>query len=121
MAVGLAVGTSGCAAMFNGTKETISVDSKEDAEIYVDGKFAGEGHARSTVPKKGPVTITAKKEGCQPHSVQVERKFDATTLLGFFIDAGLFSILLIDGAATGAWSKAAQTHYTLSPRCDEAE
>lgn len=110
---------SGCATMFNGTQESITVETKQsDAEIFVNGQYAGEGQAITSIKKRGRVTISAKKEGCRPHTVQVKRQFDATTLLGFFIDFGLISILVIDGAATGAWTKAEQGFYRLSPRCD---
>lgn len=112
----------GCASMFNGSKETISVDATSNqTEIYVNGRYVGEGQARATIPKKGNVTITARRSNCRPHSVQVERTFDPTTLLGLFIDGGIFSILVIDGAATGAWSKATQHHYRLTTRCEDED
>lgn len=107
--------------MFNGTKETVSVQTpSQESEIYVNGQYVGEGQAQTSIRKKGNVTITAKREGCRSHSVQVDRTFDPVTLLGLFIDGGLFSILLIDGAATGAWSKAVRTSFSLSPRCEES-
>ena len=42
------------------------------------------------------------------------------TLLGILVDGGLITILIIDGAATGAWSKAVTNYYRVEPRCDAA-
>ena len=47
----------------------------------------------------------------------VTKSFDATTLLGVLIDWGIISVLLIDGAATGAWQDFDQTSYVVDPVC----
>jgi hypothetical protein len=39
------------------------------------------------------------------------------TLLGVLIDFGVISVLVVDGAATGAWAQFDQTTYLIDPRC----
>jgi hypothetical protein len=70
------------------------------------------------LPKKSQsYTITVRKEGCEPFTLPVSKSFDAVTLLGILLDLGVISILVVDGAATGAWSQFDQTSYVLDPRC----
>ncbi|UVS61353.1 MULTISPECIES: hypothetical protein [Nitrosomonas] len=45
------------------------------------------------------------------------KSFDATTLLGIWLDFGIITVLMIDGAATGAWKKFDQTSYIIDPQC----
>lgn len=110
---------SGCAAMFNGSTQQVSVRSNEDdAKIYVNEAYIGKENAVTTFRKKENYVIRVDKEGCESVSVPATKSFDATTLLGIFIDYGIVSILLIDGAATGAWKKFDQTSYVVDPNCD---
>lgn len=62
--------------------------------------------------------ITARKAGCTDTTVPAPKSFDAITLLGVLIDFGLVSVLLIDGAATGAWQQFDQTSFVVDPRCN---
>lgn len=117
--VSCALLTSGCAAMFNGTKDTVSINSDvDDAKLYVNGRYVGEENAVTDIKKKGTVIIKAKKEGCDARSVPVTREFDPVSLLGLLIDFGVISMLVIDTAATGAISKAQNTNYQVNPDCD---
>lgn len=61
--------------------------------------------------------ITARKAGCDATTVPASKSFDAITLLGILIDLGIFTVLLIDGAATGAWQQFDQSSYVVDPRC----
>ena len=109
---------SSCAAMFNGTTSQVSVRSNEDnAELYVNEAFIGKNSGVTVLKKKKDYTITARKDGCTDASVPVTKSFDATTLLGVLIDWGIISVLLIDGAATGAWQDFDQTSYVVDPVC----
>lgn len=104
--------------MFNGTTQTVSVRSNiDDAKLYVNEGYIGKGNGVTTFKKKKNYTITARKEGCQDVNIIPTKSFDATTLLGILIDWGLISILVIDGAATGAWKQFDQTSYVVDPQC----
>ena len=62
--------------------------------------------------------ITVKKAGCKDVMVTVEGSFDPVTLLGILIDFGIITVLVVDGAATGAWQEASNTFYQLTPVCN---
>jgi len=108
----------GCASMFNGTSQELHVRSNDDnVKFYVNEVYIGKGSAVTTLKKKNEYTIIAKKEGCDLVTQPIAKSFDGTTLLGLFIDLGIVSILLIDGAATGAWQEFDQTNYVIDLNC----
>jgi hypothetical protein len=117
----IAILNMGCASMFHGTKDTIHLSSNEpDTHFYAGSRDLGKGtSAVTTIPKKhlDDYVLRAEKPGCNPKSVPIETEFDGVTLLGILIDFGIISILLIDWAATGAVTRAAQTDYVLTPDC----
>jgi hypothetical protein len=112
---------SGCASMFNGTKETIHVRSNEpDTTFYANNREIGRGNvAIATIRKKelDDTKLRVEKTGCNTKIIPLETQFDATTLLGILIDYGIISILVIDLAINGATTKAAQNDYVLTPDC----
>ncbi len=111
---------SGCAAMFNGSTEQVSIRSNDkDAKIYVNGSYKGEGNVVTTFKKKKNYTITVESgnEQCKSMTIPVSKSFDATTLLGVFIDFGIVTILVVDGIGTGAWQQFDQTSYIIDPIC----
>lgn len=114
-------GLTGCAAIFNGTTETLYVRSEEpDTRFYLNERDLGTGtSAVTTVRKKelGRATFRTTKDGCNTQTMPVQTAFDPVTLLGVFIDFGIISIVGIDWLATGAVTKAAQTDYVLTPEC----
>ncbi len=113
--------TSSCASIFSGTKETIYIRSEEpNTEFYLGERYLGRGtSAVTTIPKKrlSRSILRASKEGCNCRTTPIMTQFDGLTLLGLFWDLGLVSILIVDLAATGAVTKAAQTDYVLTPDC----
>lgn len=117
----LVSGVSGCAAMFHGSSETIHVRSEEaDTRFFVNEREIGKGTSAVTaLPKKGlsKAVLRAEKQACITKSTPIPTEFDALTLLGILIDFGIISILVVDWAATGAVTKAAQTDYVLTPEC----
>jgi len=121
LAVILLIETSSCAYLFHGTSDQISVYSGDpDAKLYLDDQLIGRGNASATVDRDRKYTITAKGPGCEDGTVTTGDKFDPTSLLGIFIDAGIISILVIDMAATGAAWKTYPLSYTVTPICPVA-
>ncbi len=123
--VGLvAVGLQGCAAIFTGTSQQISLQSSvPDTKFFVNGRPVGKGSsALATIRKKDlrKTILLAQKEGCEDATAPVDAVFNGHTLWGMFWDLGLISVLVVDGAATGAWTKAGNTHYYLDPNCPKA-
>jgi hypothetical protein len=116
---------SGCAAIFHGTTERIYVRSDEpDTRFFVNEREIGKGTSASTAINKKELkqaVLRAEKTGCDVKSSPILTAFDATSLLGILIDWGIISILVVDWAATGAVTKAAQADYVLTPECPKQQ
>lgn len=111
---------SGCAAMFHGSTQQVAVRSNvPGTEIYANEAYIGKDNGVTTFQKNKNYTLTARKAGCTDVNVPASKSFDAITLLGVLIDFGLVSVLLIDGAATGAWQQFDQTSFVIDPRCPQ--
>ena len=119
IALALIFTLSGCASMINGTSQQVSVRSNvHDAKIYANEEYIGTGNGVTTFKKKNDYILTARKDGCNDTSVVPTKSFDATTLLGILIDLGVITVLLVDGAATGAWNQFDKTNYMIDIQCD---
>ncbi|GEJ56671.1 PEGA domain-containing protein [Anaeromyxobacter diazotrophicus] len=118
VAAALIVNVTGCAAMFHGTSQQVAIRSNHPkADIYVNEAYLGKGNTVTSFRKSQNYTITVREEGCEASTLPVSKSFDAVTLLGVLLDLGVISILVVDGAATGAWTQFDQTSYVLDPRC----
>lgn len=104
--------------MFHGSSEQVAIRSNvSGAELYANEALIGKDNGVTSFQKNKNYVITARKAGCTDTTVPVSKSFDAITLLGILIDFGIVSVLLIDGAATGAWQKFDQTSYVVDPNC----
>ena len=109
---------TGCGAIFTGTTDTLSIRSEEpDTQLFVDGKLVGKNSATHVLPRRGDHVIEAVKEGCGTATYPVPYELNPVTLLGVFLDLGVVSILLIDGLATGAATRASTTNVVVTPDC----
>lgn len=114
----LTMSMSGCAAMFHGSTQQVAVRSNvPGTDLFVNEAYVGKDNGVTTFQKKNNYMITARKAGCTDTTVPAPKSFDAITLLGVLIDFGIVSVLLIDGAATGAWQQFDQTSFVVDPRC----
>lgn len=114
----LIVSIAGCATIFHGATQQVAIRSNvDDAKLYVNEAYIGKGNGVTTFHKNKKYTIVARKEGCSDGTVIPTKSFDATTLLGILIDYGIISVLIIDGACTGAWTQFDQTSYVVDPQC----
>jgi hypothetical protein len=110
---------SSCAAMFHGTSQQIAVRSNDPhAELFANEAYIGRGSAVTVFHKRQNYTLSARKAGCSDAIIPASKSFDAITLLGVLIDFGVISVLVIDGAATGAWQQFDQTIYVIDPQCE---
>ncbi len=109
---------TGCAAMFHGSTQQVAIRSNvSGTELFSNEAYVGKDNGVTTFHKDKNYMITARKPGCTDTTVPASKSFDATTLLGVFLDFGIISVLVVDGAATGAWQQFDQTSYVLDPRC----
>ena len=112
----LVVSLTGCAAMFHGTSQMISIRSNyADTKLYVNEAYIGQGSGVTTFKKNKNYTIRASRDGYVDVIAIPTKSFDSVTLLGILLDWGIISILIVDGAATGAWTQFDQTSYVLDP------
>lgn len=110
--------STGCATMFNGSNQTVNIRSNDvDAKIYVNEEYMGKNQATYTFKKKENYVLKAEKQGCKTTTIIPQKSFDPTTLLGVFLDWGIISVLIVDGAATGSWQKFNQTSFVIDPDC----
>ena len=120
IAIILCISTTGCATMFHGPTQMVSIRSNvDDAKLYVNEAYVGKGSGVATFHKNKSYTIVARKEGCSDGVALPTKSFDAVTLIGILIDFGIISILIIDGACTGAWTQFDQTSYVVDPQCPD--
>jgi hypothetical protein len=113
---------TGCAAMFHGSNDQVTVISGDpDAKLYVDAEYLGKGSGTTFVKRNTIHTVFAKKRGCADGIVQTQTSFDSVSLLGILIDWGLISMLVVDWAATGAMWKIDPLLYNVTPNCDTPE
>lgn len=118
MVVAVLVLNSACATMFNGSSASVSIRSEDPkAKLYLNDTYIGQGGATVSVSKKGNHSIRATKEGCGDGTTAIQKKFDPTSLLGILIDFGIVSMLIVDGAATGAISDIEPKNYVVNPNC----
>jgi hypothetical protein len=111
---------TGCAAMFHGTNDQVTVVSTDpDAKLFVDDFYVGKGSGTVTLHRNTTHTVFARKRGCADGITQTHTSFDAVSLLGILIDWGVISMLVVDWGATGAMWKTDPLLYSVAPNCPE--
>ncbi len=112
----LLVSLMGCATMFHGSTQMITIRSNyDDTKFYVNEAYVGTGSAVTVFKKKKNYIIRASRKGYEDITIPATKSFDATTLLGILLDWGIISILCVDGIGTGAWQQFDQTNYVIDP------
>jgi len=106
--------SSGCASMIHGQQQTIHIKSDENATIYIDGRFAGQGTAQRKVRRDENHEIIVEHEDCQIR-YQTQSQFNKVSLLGIFLDVGLISIPT--DFLTGAAWQISPSKIKLIPEC----
>jgi hypothetical protein len=87
---------SSCATMFGGSTylAEVVVPGQEDASIYIDGKFAGNGHISFEQPRIERLRVTVQKPNCKPeyNDFGIEMRsamamLGTATIVGFVVDS----------------------------------
>jgi len=116
--VSTALLSSGCASLFNGNKQALTIKTNSDAEIFIDDRFAGTGTTIRKVSRDQTHTIRVELGSCQ-NSYQTQAEFNKISLLGLFVDVGLVSIP-VDFLSGAAW-KIHPSKLYLPLTCQETE
>jgi hypothetical protein len=105
---------TGCASMFSGSSDQITIHSNDPAaKIQVNGNNVGTGSVVYSLPRGQTALITASKPGCDARSISTGQAIAGPTWLNIFFWPGF----IVD-AATGDMHKANPTDYTITPDCD---
>jgi hypothetical protein len=98
---------SGC-SLFVPSHETVMVTTSEaDADIFINGNFAGKGTVTSSVKRNANVSIMAKKEGFQPATRSISKTLSTTGLVDV-VGGFIFLIPFVGLMAPGAWDLSEQ-------------
>ena len=105
---------TGCASMFNGAEQQVSIKTHPDAEIYIDDRFAGNGYAQRMLTRDTTHVIRVSQGSCEQTYI-TQARFNKTSLLGLFVDAGLISIP-VDFVTGAAWN-IYPDRFIMQPEC----
>jgi len=107
-------GLTGCASLFNGQSQHVSIRTHPDAEIHIDDQFVGKGQRNILLERDKAHEIKVSLNTCE-QTFSTQKSFNKTTLLGLFVDFGLISIPL-DFATGAAWN-IVPTRLHMQPHC----
>ena len=100
----------------NGDHQIVTVKTEKDAEIFVDGVYAGKGYAKLKLPRDVQHKVRVSKEGCEDATLVTQPNFNETSLLGVFVDFGLVSVPT-DFMTGAAWD-IEPSDMTLTANCN---
>lgn len=101
----LCVITTGCGAIFNGTRQTITATSAPDQATISTEPGTGEftTPASLSLERKNNYVLTFRREGYRPATFQVQKKLQGGIVVLDVLFTGLLGVII--DAATGAWYK----------------
>ena len=116
MIVTLAMASSGCSTIIHGSHDQVKIYSKEaGSSLYVNNKEVGKDSVEVPLRRGKISELRASKPGCEDAKANSDVFFDATTLLGIFIDLGIFTVTT--DIATGNAYRVDPLEYELNPQC----
>lgn len=104
--------TPGCATLFSGTSEQVTIDSEpEGARIFVEGIERGRTPATISVKRPGfnDTEVTLQLEGYEDRTFTLQKGFNTISILNLFVPAGF----IVD-AVTGAITQYDPNTYTVT-------
>jgi len=118
VAVIAAIGLSGCATVFTGTSDQISVSTEPSgAKLYLNGNDMGRTPITVPVSRSlGTTMMSVKKPGFEDKTFALQSSFNTIAILDIF----LWPTFIID-AATGSIVKYSQTSYNLELEKKDAQ
>lgn len=94
---------TGCATLFKGTSENVSMDSSPvQADVYVNGQLMGKTPLQLKLATKKEYVVEFRAEGYQPRSYHINNRVGAGWII-LDVLGGLIPVII--DAATGAWYK----------------
>jgi hypothetical protein len=112
---------SGCGAIFNGTRQTITATSAPDAArvVVTPGSFELTTPTALDLERKHEYLLTFSKEGYSPATFQIKKSLQGGIVVLDVLFTGLIGVII--DAATGAWFKLTpETAIVSLTRLDES-
>lgn len=112
--LGLVLATTGCGAIFNGTRQTIQANSSPSGSILKTepGNLQFTTPASFSLERKNDYVLTFSKEGYAPATFHLQKSMQAGVLILDVLFTGLVGVVV--DAATGAWYKLTPEVATVS-------
>lgn len=102
---------TGCATIFKGTSQTVSVLSNvKGAEIIVDGKRVGTTPYSGPIPRGSSTTMTIRKDGYETKTIALNTEVEPV-----FWGNGLLFLVYFLGSFTSSTDYATGSMYKYSP------
>jgi len=107
---------TGCASLFNGSQQEVRIKTHKDAEIFINGRYAGTGYTVKQLQRDEQHEIKVVNKGCE-ESLLTQPRFNKISLMGLLMDLGLMSIPtdFLTGAAWNIYPNKVQLNAT----CEE--
>jgi hypothetical protein len=102
--------------MFSGSQQDLTIKTHNQAEIFINDRFVGTGYVSRPVARDQAHKVQVVLGKCQ-QTFPTQAKFNKLTLLGLFLDAGLFSIPT--DFMTGAAWRVYPDKIKMQPSCNE--
>ncbi len=93
---------SGCASMFSGSRQLVTIKTDKNTEIFINDRYAGKGYSKRKLARDETHIIRLESGTCT-QSITTQAKFNKASLLGLIIDLGFVS-LPIDFMSGAAWN-----------------
>lgn len=94
---------SGCATLFKGTTENVSMESSPvQADVFVNGQLMGKTPLQLKLATKKEYVVEFRAEGYQPRTYHINNRVGAGWII-LDVLGGLIPVII--DAATGAWYK----------------
>ena len=112
----ICLGLSGCASLFSGTQQEVRVKTHADAEIFINGRYAGTGYTVKKLDRDASHEIKVVHAQCE-QSLNTQPRFNKISLLGLMMDLGIMSIPT-DFFTGAAWN-IYPNKLNMIPKCDD--
>ncbi len=96
------IGLTGCASMFSGSEQQVTIKTSNNSEIFIDGRYVGKGYSKRNLSRDEFHVISVSQGNCK-NSLTTQARFNKMSLLGFLVDLGLVS-MPVDFLTGAAWN-----------------
>lgn len=110
-----AMNLTGCASLFSGKQQDVTVKTSEGTEIFMNGRYVGTGYTVKALNRDAQHTIKVVKGNCETE-ITTQPRFNKISLLGLVVDLGLFT-MPTDFMTGAAWN-IYPNKISMVPNCD---